>query len=347
MMLKHSTWDAILSRQGRLPKLARRELEHLQALVDYRQVYKILQQHIPYIDPSLFDQCVQSLSQPYPARARVELGQRLQERLQAYARRNQAVDITTKLWRRSFKAVGRRLSRPAPKRRLVAGGSMIALVGGDGAGKSTAVDELYTWLSKNFDTITIHLGRPRRSWITLVVRGAVRLTRLLGLTADAAAADRTEHAGQTHTFTGYAPLLLALGQARDRNLTYVRARRYVANGGLVICDRFPLAQITKMDGPRIQQMVEPSQLNWVIRRLIQWERAYYQSMTSPELLVVLKVDPEIAVQRKTSEDANSVRIRSHEIWEASWDQTRVRVIDASFSKSEVLAQLKTLVWSSI
>ena len=57
--------------------------------------------------------------------------------------------------------------------------------------------------------------------------------------------------------------------------------------------------------------------------------------------------PEIAVQRKTDEDSQSVRTRSTEIWKLSWENTDVHVIDASKSKTEVASEIKTLIWSQL
>ena len=102
-----------------------------------------------------------------------------------------------------------------------------------------------------------------------------------------------------------------------------------------------------MDGLLVEQMIDVGQTNWLLRRLIALEKGYYQQIMSPELLIVLKLNPEIAVRRKTDEDATTVRIRSTEIWELDWQQTPVHVIDASRSKAEVLSELKHLIWSTL
>jgi hypothetical protein len=59
------------------------------------------------------------------------------------------------------------------------------------------------------------------------------------------------------------------------------------------------------------------------------------------------VNPQIAVQRKTDEDAASVEKRSTEIWQLNWETTDAHVIDASKSKTEVASELKTLIWSRL
>ncbi len=74
---------------------------------------------------------------------------------------------------------------------------------------------------------------------------------------------------------------------------------------------------------------------------------YLRSGNCCELLIVFRVDPEIAVQRKTDEDANTVRERSTEIWEQDWQDTGFHIIDASQSKTQVLAELKSLIWPEL
>ena len=73
-----------------------------------------------------------------------------------------------------------RVLRLATRKRLGAGGAIIALVGGDGAGKSTAVGAAHAWLAKYFETRTIHLGKPPQSWATRSIRAASLASRWLG-----------------------------------------------------------------------------------------------------------------------------------------------------------------------
>jgi thymidylate kinase len=70
-------------------------------------------------------------------------------------------------------------------------------------------------------------------------------------------------------------------------------------------------------------------------------------MTPPDALIVLLVDPEVAVARKTEESADFVRARWVEIWQVDWDGMGAHVIDAGQSKEEVLSRLKSLVWSEV
>jgi thymidylate kinase len=347
MVLKHSTWDAILCGQGLLSAAERYELAYLQAKVSPAQAHDILRQHLPCLDATLFDRCMQSLQPDWPSWTRAKVGLQLQSTLRAHARRSQIADVCLKLWRQVAWPIRRRILKHSSKKRLTSGGTMVAIVGGDGAGKTTAVDELYAWLSPHFETIKIHLGKPSWSWSTIAVRGTLKIGRLLGLYPFTRAPLQYTADTNTVVFPGYPSLLRTVCTARDRFLTYVKARRFATNGGLVICDRFPLLQITYMDGPQSERMPSAWQTNRFVKFLADLEGRFYRAMMLPELLIVLKVDPEIAVERKCDERAASVRARSTEIWQLDWSQTPAHVIDAGRSKAEVLYELKALVWTQL
>jgi hypothetical protein len=65
------------------------------------------------------------------------------------------------------------------------------------------------------------------------------------------------------------------------------------------------------------------------------------------LLLILKVKPEIAVQRKKEESEAAVRARSTEVWELDWSGKSAFVVDASLPHAEVIARAKALLWSHL
>ena len=359
MVLKHSTWDVILGGEGTLKAAERQELAYLQARINQDRVDDILTRHLPYISTELFNNCLQALQPGCSTWTRVKTGQQLQTKLRANARRPVPIDIYLKLWRRATLAIRRRIFNSSPKCRLESGGAMIAIVGGDGAGKSTAIDALYAWLSKNFATTRVHLGSPSWSWTTLTIRGILKIGNLLGLYPVESSFRETLNQ-RSVVSPGYPLLIREVSRARDRYWTYIKARRFAANGGLAILDRFPLPQITLMDGhqagrflsqledgPLADQFMSPRRASRLAKILVKREESYYRQIVLPELLLVLRVDPEIAVQRKTDEDATSVRERSREIWELNWEHTDTHIIDGSKSKTDVLTELKPLIWSEL
>lgn len=283
MVLKHSTWDAILARQGTLSTAEHRELVYLQSRASRAKMLDVLNKHLPCMDAKLFDACMCSLRPNRSFWPRIRVGQQLQSCLRAHARRPQVSDVWSKLWHRFVRGVQRRAFGHVPRKRMSSGGLMVAIVGGDGVGKTTAVDELQAWFSQEFETLKVHMGKPPWSWTTIAVRGFLKIGRSLGLYPFMRADIQYTLDTNSLVFPGYPWLFREVCTAHDRYLVYAKARRFASNGGLVICDRFPLSQIKLMDGPQIERMTSNYQANWLIKSLIRLEKRYYQKIMLPRV----------------------------------------------------------------
>jgi thymidylate kinase len=337
--VKHSTWDSFIARRSRVSPSALEELAFLRDRSDDELVQRLLRQHLPWLRPTAFAECIRSLEPGVGRWSRLRAGQRLAADLSPYARRRRGADLGLKLWRRGVGIVRRVVGRPARGKRLVNGGFFVALVGADGAGKSTVVEGLETWLGKDFSVTRLHLGKPPRSWTTATLTG-LNLVRL----AVRAALGRR---GRPPDSDSRLRMLLAVATARDRYGAYRKARGTASNGGLVVCDRFPLPQLTLMDAPRLARTLPPGAPSRLGRRLASLERGYYERLALPDLLIVLRVEPEVAVARKAEEAPDFVRARSREIWEMTWQQGPARLVDANRPAADVLATVKELVWSEL
>jgi thymidylate kinase len=328
----------IVSGRSDLIKTAR-ELDHLEARTDRAKVHHLLGRIVPEITISFFECCLESLRLESSLWNRSITAFQLKRVLTEYTCRHPYVNAILQWWR----MLNDRFRERRVGRRFATGGLLTALVGGDGAGKTTAVAALTSWLDQDFTVRRFHFGKPRRSLLTFAVIVALKIRGLIM----PAAADGEEMEKGSPQHPGYLHLLRWTCAARDRHRTYLNARRFANKGGIAISDRYLLPNINLMDAPNIAQTLEQTKLTWLSKALLQIENRYYRRILPPDLLLVLRLDPAIAVSRKTSEPDHHVRPRSQELWEADWSDTPAQLVDASQSPEKVLADLRALVWQHI
>ncbi len=347
MTLKHATWNAVLERQSRLSNRERQEMEYLQKHVAPGKTDLILADHLPSLSPALLEAGVRSLSADCPLGARLSAGRRVQKALRQCRLRPRGTDTWLQFWRRWVRAGIRRVLGRKPRKSLKNGGMLVAFVGGDGSGKTTVIRDVLHWLSPPFATAAFHMGKPDWSATTTLVRGLLKIGRTFGLAPFTRVSADPADPETPAVFPGYPELIRTVCTARDRYRTYCRARRLADKGTLVICDRFPVPGRIPMDGPRIESLARSKASKSFIRGLGRLEKRYYRAILEPDLLIVLRADPETAVSRKTDENPASVRARSEQVWNADWRGSSAIVIDANQSQDEVLRGVKGLLWSRL
>jgi thymidylate kinase len=345
MVLKHATWDALLCGRGSLSRSEASEHADLVSRADPAAVRRTVARCLPSIGPDLWERCARCLDAGTSARARASTAQELQRRLAGEGGRRPQHDTALRLWRRGSWGVRRYVLRRPTRKRLVSGGAVVAIVGGDGAGKSSVVHDLSAWLSTVFLVRDVHMGKPPHSVTTRAVRASLAVARRVGLfqTVPNPTAVPT---GSDGRLPGHPWLAWHTLKARDRYREYARVKRFAGRGGIVVCDRYPLAALRLMDGARTGWALELPGLGSVGRFLAGREKRYYERIYEPDLLIVLRLDPDLAVRRKHDEEAGYVRRRSEEIWQLDWTNTGV-VVDAARDRADVLSEIKTIVWSRL
>ena len=340
LALKHATWEAVLLRRATNPRGALTEYRFLEERADRDLLDRMLEQLLPTVDGPTLDACAQAVSSDSGTWGRVRASRPLLKALQPYARRSRAADVRLKVWRRAAGVLGRIGSRPPSRRRLLAGGRVIAFIGADGAGKSTLVGEVQRWLAKDLAVTTLHLGRPPASLTTHAVGLVVR-------TASVPSRIRRMRGAPSKGPPGPFRAAVAVALARDRAAAAAKARALAANGALVVSDRWPLPELELMDGLRVERLLGGRRAGRRRRRLVELEQRYYRAVGRPDVTIVLKVDPEVAVARKPEEDPEFVRRRWREIWAVDWDAVTAHVVDAGDPPDEVLARVKAIIWSEL
>ena len=320
-----------LVQRGRADWIAvtRRELQRLEPRAEWSELVATIERDLPSVSVRLFERCLDAFLSGASRWRICVLARALTWGLRPFARPPALGATPRAIAARVASAVG--LPAPIEGKGLVTGGRMLALIGGDGAGKTTCATELTAWLGRELATLRVHLGRPPRSLATLAVAGALHVARWL----NRGLADHLE-------------LLWYVCTARDRYRLYRRAWRFAARGGVVIAERYPIPANYALCGPSEEQGVQTRLDTWVARLLRRVEWTYYEWMRPPDATIVLQLDPELAVRRKTDEPEDYVRERVQIVSDTDWAGIDgVYVVDAGRELPEVLSDLKSLVWSLI
>ncbi|MFL5403184.1 MAG: hypothetical protein ACJ8BF_10250 [Gemmatimonadales bacterium] len=333
MMLRLRGWPLPLSRPRWLAGI-QGQLDYLEGRCDRDEVASILETYLPSVDLPFLDRCLRALRVEGDPVETAAVRRGLHRRLRTHSRQPSLIAMLA--------ATGEKLL-PYPLRPMLfdgrmrpsTGGLVVALIGGDGAGKSTCARELRSWLATHLPTLHAHLGRPPRSLLTLVVGGALKVERLIDRLA------HWESPSGTHI-----EMLRHLCTARDRFRLYRKVQRFAARGGLAICERYPIPQNRLLVGPCIPDLLG-SDSTRLAKLLGAWECRYYETMLAPDAMAVLRLEPELAVIRKPEEPADYVLTRARLIWETDWSGTPAHVVDASRSLPEVVQDLRNWIWSAL
>lgn len=353
MVLKYAIVDEVLwaKLRGRSAGPSASEIEEFRILaerIDREVLAGVVSDYLPFVGTELFERAELFASGQTNARNGFAVAKDMHRALRDQARVPALGDAMGRVIGR-LRMSARRWS--GSKRGFVplSRGAIIAILGGDGAGKSTALDHLEAWLGDRFDVMRVHLGKPRWSVTTWVLRGILWLASLAvageGTKVEPVPLSDDEEDGTVElTFPVVRRFLWLATKSRDRYLVYRRSRRAADLGQVVITDRYPHSALRLMDVPQIERMSRGEIDSRLIRGLIAIENYYHGLIDPPDLTAVLRVEPEVAVRRKTDEPQEYVKRRSAEVWNADWEGLGVAVVDAGESSEVVAANLKKIIW---
>jgi thymidylate kinase len=237
-------------------------------------------------------------------------------------------------------------------RTLPQGGVSIALLGVDGAGKSTLTAALASWLSREIAVMTTYGGSgkgsaslPRRlmqglaAWRRRWTRGASRARP----EAPTPATVRRE------AEPSLARLIWILALARERRRRAREARRARGRGMVVLSDRLPQSQYPGWnDGPRLTAwLTAASRLK---RAAARRERESFAlvDLTPPDLVFKLRVSPEVAARRKPETPPAQLNSGLELVRRMRFPPTtRVVDLDAEQPLADMVLEAKRAVWEAI
>jgi len=266
-------------------------------------------------------------------------------------------------WRREVASlVGaihqRYLSTRHPLRRSVpTGGVVIAVIGPDGAGKSTLARDTATLLAKKLDVLLVYFGSGTGPssflrWPLNALRAAAARLGLLprgrGLPAslDRRAGGQAARRGPVWSL---ALIVWALVLAREKRHKLRRAWKARDSGVIVLTDRYPQAQVLGFnDGPLLGHLANHRSrlLRWIASR----EAAPYHwaEQYPPDLVIKLTVSPETAIRRQPDTGVREVKRRIEAVRKLTYPfPTAVADVDANRPLPAVRSHVYKIVWEHI
>ena len=241
----------------------------------------------------------------------------------------------------------RRLHLPRPwNRRASGGGCVVAFLGVDGSGKSTATAAMRAWLGAEVDVMPIYFGTGdgRPSLLLLPLKLMVPLfTRVL----------RRKPRGSSHgPVSARAPgplysALLAIWAtvlAVEKRGKLRAAHRGARRGLVVIADRYPQDENAGYnDGPLLPRLAGVPA--W-LRRFEARSYALARRLP-PDLVVKLEAPPETLALREPNMDRGVIRERVDALRRLRFPGARVVRVDAAQPLDDVLRAVKAVVWSML
>ncbi len=341
--------DMLSIRTPGLPKAIRDELNHLFGQTDLESVSLALRLKLDLLPAAPISEFLSTVSRsPRSGHLFCRLRNQLRRDLIPYQRHSR--------WWARFEYWGVLLRQslpffPAPpsKKSPIAGGMMIAVMGADGAGKSTSVNELQNWLSWKLNVRRYYLGSQEPSRMSKAAQLTFRIAR-------SAQVRWGRMVGEQHTSTkavgGLQRLLHDVYHvltARDRYRRYAAGRRQALQGTIVIFDRYPLEALhhvmpeRPMDGPRIAIEVGEN-VGGLTRSMSEMEKNYYRRIRPPDHLFILHVSPQVSRQRKSDHDHNVIEEKSQALRQMDKKGLYLTEIDADQALEQVLFEIKTGLW---
>jgi thymidylate kinase len=230
----------------------------------------------------------------------------------------------------------------------------VAVVGADGAGKTTISSELASWLGERLAASRYYMGSKEPSRATTSSYMAFRILRRTHRDTTSFLSERSM---VRRSIAQMRDLMLAghhLSVGRDRRRRLRQARRDLKDGYVVLLDRYPLASLGST--PRLRLLDGPSinaKRNGLLARLAARESTMYQEFDLPDIFVLLEVDPEVAIARKPDHDIDAISEKTlgvaemTRILEARGEWKRLHVVDANQPWPMPLDRAREAVWSAL
>ena len=340
-------------------KELREEARVIQEGCDFELAMVLLEKYCPVIDEKFFRKCWNAILNGAPYAQKWMLSYQMRRKLRIYRK----YSFTGWLSGHIQLLVGmfhKKLKKQKGNKVLLSGGAMISIVGADATGKSTLVSETSRWLRRNFVLKTIHAGKPPATALTVPINILLRFYRLLKGRSKSkkskpamAGADSIQETEEIKGLNSLIYAVRAVGLAWDRRSLLLKAKRAVANGEIVVCDRYPTQAVGMMDSPRLK--INSSQKGLIPtlwNRLAKMEQSIYRQIPPPDIVLRLRVSLEIAKKRNASRETvdDEIYLQNRHQQVKDWSMNGVRHfqdIDTDPPLADTILAVKQVIWRSL
>ncbi|HEY0269488.1 MAG TPA: nucleoside triphosphate hydrolase [Sphingomonas sp.] len=214
-------------------------------------------------------------------------------------------------------------------------GPLIAIVGSDGAGKSTIGEALLAWLRESRRVEMCHLGKQTGNigrWLRRLPFLGGGVDRQLLKTGDKARED---------SGPGAVSALVIYHLSMRRVRRFRRMMKIRRSGVTILADRYPQMAVPspRMDGTHFNA---PHPRSRLVRMLARREQAAYRWMTGypPDLVIRLNVDLATAAARKPDHRYASLAAKIEQVPRLTYNGAPILDIDATQPLAIVVQQAK-------
>ena len=238
----------------------------------------------------------------------------------------------------------------ANRRISPSGGCVVALLGCDGAGKSTTLAYVKKEFQKKLDVVTVYFGSGDGS--SSLLRKPMKLVakrvggKGLGHTVEKGYENKDKISLKAKMYS-FAKVLWAITLAQEKKAKLKKMTKARNASMLVLTDRYPQTEISGFsDGPLLTKY--STNTKGLMKKISEWEYNIYKSayVNPPDLVIKLMVPTEIAISRKPEMTVDEIENKKRVVMAMNASRHSV-IIDTSREMTKSFSDVMEEIWKII